>query len=135
MMSIPISIPLIIRHWFNPSLNFYISGKSNERPRYINTPATYSEVHMLTVLLRAPRESPKPAPQNEKICKRMIIQRALQKFQLESINTPILPKATGNSCNQIARNVAKAALAYVVKTTPMNIPSKNFSITKDRIIM
>ena len=84
---------------------------------------------MLTVLLSAPRASPKPAPQNKKTLKKQHIIKAPQNFQPESINIPIHPKATGNSCNQIARNVAKAELAYVVKTTPMNIPSKNISTT------
>ncbi len=80
---------------------------------------------MLTVLLRAPRATPKTAPKIKKKFNKMHIIKASQNFQPESINIAIHPIATGNACNEIARNVAKAALAYVVKTNPMNIPSKN----------
>jgi hypothetical protein len=80
---------------------------------------------MLTVLLRAPRASPKIAPKIKKRLSRTHIIKASQNFQPESINIAIHPIATGNACNEIARNVAKAALAYVVKTNPKNTPSKN----------
>ena len=90
---------------------------------------------MLTVLLRAPRASPKPAPQNKTQFSMIVIHSAVGKVHPESIRIPIHPRATGSSWSQTARNVAKAEPAYVVKITPMNIPSKNFSIISAMIII
>ena len=52
---------------------------------------------MLTVLLRAPRASPKPAPQNKTQFSMIVIHSAVGKVHPESIRIPIHPRATGNS--------------------------------------